>query len=94
MKILLDLLLSDEHRMVRETTRKFAEKELGPLAHEIDEQERFPLEVYKKAGEQGLIGSTIPVNWPKICWPRCLRGWISYVNIPTPYAPWWTAGSN
>lgn len=42
MKILLDLLLSDEHRMVRETTRKFAERELGPIAHEIDEQERFP----------------------------------------------------
>ncbi len=63
MKILLDLLLSDEHRMVRETTRKFAEKELGPIAQEIDEQERFPLEVYKKAGEQGLIGSTIPVEY-------------------------------
>ena len=60
MKILLDQLLSDEHRLVRETTRKFAEKELGPIAGEIDEQESFPLEVYKKAGQQGLIGSIIP----------------------------------
>jgi alkylation response protein AidB-like acyl-CoA dehydrogenase len=63
MKILLDCLLSDEHRMVRETTRKFAEKELGPIASEIDEAERFPIEVYRKAGEQGLIGSTIPVEY-------------------------------
>lgn len=63
MKILLDMLLSEEHRMVRETTRKFAEKELGPIAEEIDEQERFPAEVYKKAGENGLIGSTIPVEY-------------------------------
>ena len=63
MKILLDRLLSDEHRMVRETARKFAENELGPIAHEIDEEERFPIEVFKKAGEQGLIGSTIPAEY-------------------------------
>jgi len=48
MKILLDMLLSEEHRMVRESVRKFAEKELGPIAEEIDEEERFPTEVYKK----------------------------------------------
>ncbi len=63
MKILLDMLFSEEHRMVRETTRKFAANELAPIAEEIDEQERFPLEVYKKAGENGLIGSTIPVEY-------------------------------
>jgi alkylation response protein AidB-like acyl-CoA dehydrogenase len=63
MKILLDMLLSDEHRMVRETSRKFAENELGPLARDMDEQERFPMEVYKKAGENGLIGSTIPAAY-------------------------------
>jgi len=63
MKILLDMLLSEEHRMVRESARKFAEKELGPIAEEIDEEERFPTQVYKKAGENGLIGSTIPVDY-------------------------------
>ncbi len=63
MKILLDMLFSDEHRMIRETTRKFAEKELGPIAEEIDEQERFPTEVYKRAGQNGLIGSTIPLEY-------------------------------
>ncbi len=60
MKILLDMLLTEEHRMVRDTARKFAENELGPIAREIDEEERFPHEVYRKAGENGLIGSTIP----------------------------------
>jgi alkylation response protein AidB-like acyl-CoA dehydrogenase len=63
MEILLDILLSEEHRMIRETARKFAERELGPIAHEIDEEERFPLEVYKKAGQHGLIGSTTPVEY-------------------------------
>ena len=62
MKILTDTLLSEENRMVRESTRKFADNELGPIAEEIDENERFPMEVYKKAGENGLIGSTIPVE--------------------------------
>jgi len=63
MKITLDILLSEEHRMVRDTARKFAENELGPIAREIDETERFPTEVYKKAGNNGLIGSTIPVKY-------------------------------
>lgn len=60
MKILLDMLLTEEHRMVRDTARKLAEKELGPIAREIDEEERFPHKVYRKAGENGLIGATIP----------------------------------
>ena len=62
MEIMLDRLLAEEHRMVRESTRKFADRELGPIALEIDEHERFPMEVYKKAGENGLIGSTVPVD--------------------------------
>jgi alkylation response protein AidB-like acyl-CoA dehydrogenase len=63
MRILLDMLLSEEHRMVRETARRFAEKELGPIAQNIDEEERFPTEVFKKAGDNGLIGSTIPEEY-------------------------------
>jgi alkylation response protein AidB-like acyl-CoA dehydrogenase len=63
MKILMDMLLSDEHRMVRDNARKFADRELGPIAQEIDEQGRFPMDVYKKAGENGLIGSIIPIEW-------------------------------
>ncbi|RJR30701.1 MAG: acyl-CoA dehydrogenase [Desulfobacteraceae bacterium] len=63
MRMPLDELLSEEHRMVRETARKFSEKELGPIAEEIDEEERFPMEVYRKAGENGLIGSTTPVEY-------------------------------
>jgi alkylation response protein AidB-like acyl-CoA dehydrogenase len=59
----MDLLLSEHHRMVRASARKFAEAELGPIAEEIDEQERFPMEVYRKAGELGLIGSIIPEQY-------------------------------
>lgn len=60
MKSATDLLLSTEKRMVRNSAREFAEKELRPIAEEIDENERFPMEVYRKAGKNGFIGSTIP----------------------------------
>ena len=63
MKNIWDALLSEEHRMVRETARRFVEKELAPIAREIDEQERFPMEVYREAGRNGLIGSTSPVEY-------------------------------
>ncbi len=59
----MDLFLSEHHRMVRTSTRRFAEAELGPIAEDIDEQERFPMEVYQKAGELGLIGSVIPEKY-------------------------------
>lgn len=58
-----DLFLSEHHRMVRESARRFAEAELGPIAEEIDEQERFPMEVYRKAGALGFIGSVIPEEY-------------------------------
>lgn len=59
----MDLFLSEHHRMVRTSTRRFAEAELGPIAEEIDELERFPMEVYRKAGKLGLIGSVIPEQY-------------------------------
>ena len=37
-----------KHNVVRKTVRKFAESELGPIAHEIDRDARFPLEVIGK----------------------------------------------
>lgn len=63
MKNIWDALLSEEHRMVRETARRLAEKELAPIARELDEQERFPMEAYREAGRNGLIGSTSPVEY-------------------------------
>ena len=65
MKITLDQLLSDEHRMVRENARKFADRELGPIAREIDEAERFPMEVYKKCRE--WVCSFCWLQWARYC---------------------------
>ena len=43
--------------------REFAEKEVKPLAAEIDEQERFPIETVEKMGKIGLMGIPIPKQY-------------------------------
>ena len=43
--------------------REFAENEVKPLAAEIDEEERFPMETVKKMGEIGLMGIPVPVEY-------------------------------
>jgi alkylation response protein AidB-like acyl-CoA dehydrogenase len=55
--------LPDEIKMLRQAIREFAEKEVAPIAREIDEQERVPFEVLKKAGELGLMGVPFPERY-------------------------------
>jgi len=52
--------LSDEHKMIRETVRDFAEREIKPVAHELDEKAEFSIEMTKKIGELGLFGMYVP----------------------------------
>jgi butyryl-CoA dehydrogenase len=56
----LDLALTEEHKMLRRTVREFAESEVKPLAREIDETGRFPMENFRKAGQLGLTGIALP----------------------------------
>ena len=51
---------SDEIKMLRQTVRDFANKEIRPIARQIDEEERVPIEVVKRAGELGLLGVPFP----------------------------------
>ncbi|HEV8144464.1 MAG TPA: acyl-CoA dehydrogenase [Methylomirabilota bacterium] len=59
----MNLDLSDEQRMVREVARDFAEREVRPIAAEIDRDARFPHETIKRMGELGLMGILIPERW-------------------------------
>lgn len=43
--------------------KKFVENEVEPLAAEIDEEERFPVETVSKMGEVGLMGIPVPVQY-------------------------------
>ena len=47
---------SEEHLLLRDMVRNFARNELAPIAREIDESGKFPLESIQKMGELGLMG--------------------------------------
>ena len=51
--------LTEEHQMLRDTIRKFAKGELAAVAEKIDEEEYFPINVFRKIGELGLLGVTV-----------------------------------
>lgn len=52
----MDFELSKEQEMIRREVRKFAKKEIQPLAAELDENEEFSPELTRKMGEIGLFG--------------------------------------
>ena len=51
---------SDEHRMVQETVRSFSQAELAPKIEKLDHEEGFNREAFRKMGELGLLGITVP----------------------------------
>ena len=52
--------LSDEHKMLRDAARDFAQKEIAPIAAEFDESGEFPHATIRKMGELGFMGIEIP----------------------------------
>ena len=59
----MDFTLSKEHEMLRKMYREFAETEVKPLAAEIDEEERFPMETVEKMAKLGMMGIYFPKEY-------------------------------
>ncbi len=55
--------LSDEQKMIRQTVRDFAEREVKPLAQELDKKGEFSADLTKKMGELGLFGMYLPEKY-------------------------------
>ena len=55
--------LTEEQQMIQDMARKFAEKEIKPVAAEMDRTHRHPAEICAKMGELGLMGVTIPEQY-------------------------------
>jgi butyryl-CoA dehydrogenase len=49
--------------MIQDAARDFAQKEIGPVAAQLDEEEKFPAEIIKKLGQLGFMGMTIPTQY-------------------------------
>ena len=56
----MDVLLTEKHRTLRRAVRAFCERELIPIAAEIDREARFPWEVIEKMGRLGHFGIQTP----------------------------------
>ena len=62
----MNFKLNEDERKVLDIIHEFGVREAGPLAAEIDEQERFPLENRNRLAELGMMGLISPPskNWP------------------------------
>ncbi|MFB6187118.1 MAG: acyl-CoA dehydrogenase family protein, partial [Halobacteriaceae archaeon] len=56
----MDFSLPDEHRMIKQTVREFCEEEIEPIAQDIEEEHRFPNEIFDQLGELDMMG--VPVS--------------------------------
>ncbi len=59
----MDFALKEEHRLLQNMVREFAEKEIAPIAEKMDEEEFFPVEIHKKLAQLGLNAITIPTEY-------------------------------
>lgn len=59
----MDLLLSEEHLMVRKLVRNFSAREIQPRVKEHDRQQTFDVTVLPKMAAQGLLGICIPIRF-------------------------------
>ncbi len=59
----MDFTLDKQHEMARSLFREFTEKEVKPLAQEVDEEEMFPRVTVDKMARNGFLGITMPKEY-------------------------------
>jgi short/branched chain acyl-CoA dehydrogenase len=68
--------LNEQHTLIRDAVRRFAEKEIAPVSEALWHEEAFPYEIWRRAGELGFAG---------LPYPEAFGGgggeWLSYVIV-------------
>jgi len=59
----MDFDLSEEQNLTRQAIRAFAEKQIAPIARELDEKEEFSVELTRKMADLGLLGCFVPEKY-------------------------------
>jgi len=59
----MDFTLTEEHRMVQQTVREFAEKEIAPIIKEQDRKQEMADFILPRMGELGILGICLPVRY-------------------------------
>ena len=60
---MIDFELTDEQRLVRETARDFADREIVPRARDNDRNEHFDTELVQKIADVGFLGAIVPEEY-------------------------------
>ena len=59
----MDFELTAEQRLLRDTVRDFARREVAPVAEELDREKRFPYRIVEEMGKLGLMGIPFPEEY-------------------------------
>jgi glutaryl-CoA dehydrogenase len=60
---LVEELLTEEHRLIRNTVREWVKKNLTPIVEDYAQRAEFPHQLVKQMGEMGLFGPTVPQEY-------------------------------
>ena len=72
----MNFSLTEEQNQIRTMVREFAESEIKPHLMQWDEAQHFPVETFKRAGELGMLGVTLPEQYG-----GAGLSYIDYANI-------------
>ncbi len=59
----MDFDFTEEQRLIQQTARDFAAREIAPKASELDKNGRWPVEIVKQMGELGFMGMAVPTEY-------------------------------
>ena len=59
----VDELLTDEHKLIRESVRSYVKKEISPIIEDYAQRAEFPQHIVKQLGDLGCFGPTVPIEY-------------------------------
>ena len=59
----VDELLTEEHKLVRESVRNYVKKEISPIIEDYAQRAEFPIQIIKQLGDLGCFGPTVPEKY-------------------------------
>lgn len=59
----VDELLTDEHKLIRETVRNYVKKQISPIIEDYAQRAEFPEQIVQQLGELGCFGPTVPTEY-------------------------------